>query len=467
MGTVKFRLPYCCEWEDDNKECTSSQEPVAPRPECGWYVEDKQIWDSGTGCKASKIEGSNDVWCECTHTTDYAVLLFEKANNCEEEHYTAVYYVFAPFYALLGGYASFVFAGMTRPTKRERALGKCVKWPDVLGRQHGLIAVAVWFRFLGCLSLAQAFELPLVVQTLLLSIPYMVEAFVFSRLAMHWATIGKSTTDLTVDWNKKLQPVLIAVNVFIAVACISNFVTFGVITDTATIAQVGTIGTSVLVVLNIVLTILFVVSSKMMLNALEGVIDNKRKVKGSTGGTKMNFVEKTRIVGLFVVPACFLLQAVFSATATTLHLQSTETIHQTTLTTMIALFHSFDLLSLMAIVFLYFSSVYKKLFTPKNSASAYSSNAKVTPPNSNAKLTSSLTSSTTKSLCSTASVRRQTEEEEKGLCSPAANPASVQRQMEEQKATPSSVQRQREEERVESVSVSIGTGSSRIEMKEL
>jgi hypothetical protein len=225
-------------------DVVSKQVVVEKDVECTFFDEETQQWSSD-GCVVAvdnvvQADGSRAVRCECTHLTEFAILLRAKnsqdateCNNAPASVFgSIVFLVFACLFSMLlvvGGRQTYLTVWDFRWKQKSMLI------------QHALLCVVCAFRIIICViyyelqhaSMRANIEFRAVAAVS--GLPYICMLWLFSLLVTNWAAIyfAARRNDLAglASAFKRVRPHFIRANVFATLLFFALFVTIGASTS--------------------------------------------------------------------------------------------------------------------------------------------------------------------------------------------------------------------------------------------
>jgi hypothetical protein len=239
--------------------------------ECSFFDESKQRWSSD-GCvvtdnNVTQADGSRAVRCECTHLTEFAILLREKgrddATSCNISPASVfgsiIFLVFACLFSLLLALA----ARQTYLTIWAYGLYE----QKTMLTQHTLVCLICIFRIVVCViyyelqhaSVQANVEFKAVAA--ISGLPYIFMLWLFSLLVTNWASIyyAAKRNDLAgVSTSfKKFRPYFIVANATGTILFASLFLTIALSTDAKVRSKVTLAGSSIYAIIVFTMSIAF------------------------------------------------------------------------------------------------------------------------------------------------------------------------------------------------------------------
>jgi hypothetical protein len=325
-------------------DIASKQVVVEKEVECTFFDEETQQWSSD-GCVVAddnvvQPDGSRAVRCECTHLTEFAILLRSKSSNDVTECNLAPASVF-------GSIIFLVFACLFLMLLLVGARQTCLTF-YAFGTEHGsmlvqhlLLCVVCTFRIILCViyyalqysSVRSNIEFRAVAA--ISGIPYICMLWLFSFVVTNWATFyyAAKRNDLggIASSFEKVRSHFIGINVIATVLLGSLFVTIGATTNAKLRASLTLAGSITFAIVVFAMSVSYAIAGY-------GVMKQLSKDFASTSATR------TCKVGL-VFGLCFFVEAVIwliSGIAPELFFDNFELLN--------SIFFSFDLIALACIL---------------------------------------------------------------------------------------------------------------------
>lgn len=246
-ANVSFLMPV--DEASMRKHCSANTDQL----QCGWW--DRDHW-STDGCKATSVVQRNAtsfVVCECTHLTEFALLLLHPDGCGVSASSLAGFAAFMALY-VAGGFF---------------AVGQCVRlWTpflDVRTRdvarelltQHARLAILCILRAVTCAVGSRLFPVPVAVLGIIAALPYLLIFWVYSNLIFHWGAIHHLSLKMGELAFSVVRPAFLAINAAVMVLIVFLFVTFSYVESESARMNIAEAGTALLVVMSVGCGVLF------------------------------------------------------------------------------------------------------------------------------------------------------------------------------------------------------------------
>lgn len=315
---------------------------------CVWWDVHDNVWRTDN-CVATPVTLSNGkpgTKCSCNHLTDFAVLL-DQARPCGGETSSNESYIFfASVYALILLYCVVVTSRLQMLNERSTIF---------LRSQHLAIGSVALVRMISSIRYFGVLGDSLIFEGIITTLPYLLEFWIFTRLASTWLGMVQFTllaSDLR--W-EKIRPWLYGVNIVGSLFTIALFVAF-LVQLNYTAALVGTIGIAVIYTL---LSGIFLYYSGQLVKTMNpGSSSIKRSNPSLTKEpARCQCSPSSKILfGGRASALCFAMQALSSVLALVLE--------RDLIPVFTALFLLFNCLALICLLLVYYGAV-SKAFHPK------------------------------------------------------------------------------------------------------
>jgi hypothetical protein len=256
---LEVACPAATDYLPSNGIVSSQTQQVTTQAQCNYFDEDAQVW-TDDGCVVADANvtlpsGKFGIRCECTHLTEFAILLRSVNNldvtacnnNPASVFGSIVFLIFACLYMLMLSFAArqTYFAWWAFSVDEQYTMKA----------QHTLLCVICIFRIVVCVIyfLLQFESVRVKVEfkavATLSGIPYILMLWLFSLLVSNWAAIysaaRRSQLHNMQNAFRKLLPYFVAGNALVSLLLLSVFVTIAVTSDSELRTEMTLVGSVV------------------------------------------------------------------------------------------------------------------------------------------------------------------------------------------------------------------------------